>query len=94
MKCNHKFGIQIPKNIKESISLDEKNGNTMWQDAYAKEMYQVGVAFKILQYGEHITEGYKKASGHLIFDIKMDFTRKARWANNGHLTPDLEESKD
>ena len=56
-------------------------------------MYQVGVDFKILKYGEHITVGYKKASGHLIFDIKMDLTRKVQWVKNGHLTPDLEDLK-
>ena len=41
-------------------------------------MYNVGVAFKILDDGEAIPVGYKKASGHLIFDVKMGFTRKAR----------------
>ena len=56
-------------------------------------MYQVGVAFKILQDGELIPVGYKKSSGHMIFDIKMNFTRKARWVKNGHLTPDIEDSK-
>ena len=56
-------------------------------------MYQVGVDFKILKYGEHITIGYKKDSGHQIFDIKMDFTRKVQWVKNGHLTPDLEDLK-
>ena len=65
----------------------------MWQDAYAKKTYQVGVAFKILQYREHIKLGYKKASGHLIFDVKMAFTWKAWWVKNIHLTPDLEDSK-
>ena len=88
-KRNHKFGIQIHNNIKETISLDGNNGNTLWQDAYEKDMYQVGVAFKILHDGEHITVGYKKASVHLIFDVKMYFARKARWFKNGHLTPDL-----
>ena len=68
-KCNHKFGIYIPNNIKKAIYIDEK------KYAYAKEMYQVGVEFKILQDREHIPVGYKKDSGHLIFDIKMDFTR-------------------
>ena len=63
----------------------------MWQDAYAKEMYQVGVAFKILQDGDHITVRYNKASSHLIFDIKTDLTRKARWVKNSHLTPDIED---
>ena len=92
-KRNHKFGIQIPNNIKGSISLDENNGNTLWQDAYSKYMYQVVVAFKIMQDGENITVVYKKASGHLIFDVKMYFTRKAQWFKNGHLTPYIEDSK-
>ena len=29
----------------------------------------------------------------MIFDVNMYFTRKARWVKNGHLTPDLEDSK-
>ena len=36
--------------------------------------------------------GWKRVSGHLIFDVKMDFTQKARWVLNGHLTPDPEGS--
>ena len=56
-------------------------------------MYQVGVALKIMQYVEHITVVYKKASGHLIFDIKMGFTYKERWVKNVHLTTDIEDSK-
>ena len=30
--------------------------------------------------------GYSKSFGHLVFDIKMDFTSKARWVKDGHLT--------
>ena len=56
-------------------------------------MFQVGVAFKILRDNEHIPVGYKKSSGHLIWSVKMDFTRKARWVKDGHRTPDLENCK-
>ena len=56
-------------------------------------MFQVGIAFKILRYNEHIPVGYKKASGHLIWSVKMDFTLKARWVKDGHRIPDLEDSK-
>ena len=31
--------------------------------------------------------GWKKASGHLIYDVKMDFTQKIRWVKDGHRTP-------
>ena len=30
----------------------------------------------------------RKTSAHLLFDVKMDFTRKARWVKYGHRTPD------
>ena len=32
--------------------------------------------------------GWRKVSGNIIFDVKMDFTRKARWVKGGHWTPD------
>ena len=92
-KRTHKFGIRIPKDITKAIRLDGINGNRLWQDALDKEMFEVGVAFKILNENEPLPVGYKKTSGHLIFDCKMDFTRKARWVKDGHLTPDLETSK-
>ena len=56
-------------------------------------MLQVDVAFKILRDNEHILVGYKKASGHLIWSVKMDFTQKAQLVKDVHRTPDLEDSK-
>ncbi|CAJ1957768.1 unnamed protein product, partial [Cylindrotheca closterium] len=32
--------------------------------------------------------GYSKVTGHLVWDVKMDFTCKARWVLDGHKTPD------
>ncbi len=46
------------------------------------------VAFDILGPGEKPPPGWTKSSGHLVFDVKMDFTRKARWVKDGHRTPD------
>ena len=42
----HKFGIRIPKSVKEAIKLDCKNGNTLWWDAICKEMKNVRIAFE------------------------------------------------
>ena len=39
IKSDHKFGIKIPRNVKEALKLDQDNGNTLWQDAYKKEMF-------------------------------------------------------
>ena len=70
------------------MEIDRKNENTMWKDALALEMFNVGVAFEILEEGQAAPPGWNKASGHLIWDVKMDFTRKARWVLDGHKTPD------
>eukprot|EP00957_Ditylum_brightwellii_P048180 3657416-Ditylum_brightwellii.AAC.1 len=32
---------------------------------------------------------WTKVTGHIIFNVKMDFMRKARWVLDGHRTPDL-----
>ena len=55
-------------------------------------MSNIGVAFKILDPGENPPIGFTKSSGHMIYDVKMDFTRKARWVKDGHRTPDPESS--
>ena len=52
------------------------------------EMYNIGVAFEILEDGKTAPAGYTKVSGHLIWSVKMDFTRKASWVLDGHKTPD------
>ena len=57
-------------------------------DALAKEMYNVGVAFEVLDEREQAPNGWKKVTGHLVWDVKMEFTRKARWVLNGHKMPD------
>jgi hypothetical protein len=88
----HKYGIEVPRSIAHAKKIDEENGNTYWQDVLAKEMYNVSVAFKILEDSEHLPVGWTKSSGHIVFDVKMDFTRKARWVKDGHKTPDPEAS--
>ena len=67
------------------------NRNTGWKDAIDKEMKNVAVAFEILDDKTRIPIGWTKSSGHLVFDVKMDFTRKARWVKDGHRTPDPDQ---
>ena len=51
-------------------------------------MHNVGVAFEVLEEGQKAPQGWNRVTGHLVFDVKMDFTRKARWVLDGHKTPD------
>ena len=55
-------------------------------------MSNIGVAFKILDTGETPPRGYRKSSGHMIYSVRMGFTRKLRWVRDGHCTPDPESS--
>ena len=87
-KTSHKYGKEIPKSIKHAYEIDAKNGNSLWTDAIKKEMTNVGIAFEILPQDKQAPPGWNRVSGHIIFDVKMDYTRKARWVLNGHLTPD------
>ena len=57
------------------------------------EMYNIGVAFEILEDGKSAPGGYTKVSGHLVRSAMMGFTRKARWVLDGHRTPDPVGSK-
>ena len=91
-KATHKYGVEMPTSIEHAYQLDVKNGDTLWRDAINKEMYNVSVAFEILESERSPPPGWTKSSGHLVFDVKMDFTRKARWVKDGHRTADLNRS--
>ena len=92
MKRTHKYGIEIPRDVAHAKELDYINSNTFWMDALKKEMYNVGVAFEVLEEGVRAPNGWTKVTGHLVWDVKMDFTRKARWVLDGHKTPEPEGS--
>ena len=85
-KNNIKFGVVVPRTVKEAIELDRMNGNNLWQDAIKKEYDSVNVAFKLLKDGESIPPTYQEITCHLIFEVKFDLRRKARYVAGGHLT--------
>ena len=91
-KTTHKYGIEVPTTIEDARKLDKANNNTYWEDAIQLEMANVKVAFEILDESQSIPIGWRKSSGHLVFDVKMDFTRKARWVKDGHKTPQPDNS--
>lgn len=91
-KKSHKYGIEIPNSIQHAHELDRQNGNTLWGDALRKEMHNVGVAFEVLDEGTQAPKGWSRVTGHIVWDLKMDFTRKGRWVLDGHKCPDPEGS--
>ena len=70
-------------------------GTDFWRKAINKEMSKVKVAWKAdekftpeqirsQRTNEYI--GFQDIGCHLIFDVKMEFTRKARFVAGGHTT--------
>jgi hypothetical protein len=55
-------------------------------DALRTEMNGVMIAFEPQPEGDTHVPGYKKIPGFIIWDVKMDFTRKARYVAGGHRT--------
>jgi hypothetical protein len=86
VKRIHKFGVEMPKTIHRALEIDVETGTTSWRDAVNKEMKTVIPAFKFLEAGAAQPVGYTCITGHLIFDVKMDFSRKARYVADGHKT--------
>ena len=88
----HKYGTEIPSSIQQAKALDASNGNKLWGKALRKEMYNVGVAFEVLDEGQQAPPGWTKVTGHLVWDIKMDLTGKARWVLDDPPGPPMQES--
>ena len=85
----------MSKTVEEALAIDKETGTDFWQKALGKEMTKVKVAWKSAdgvtpkQAGtgkEPSLIGFQEIRCHVIFDIKMDFTRKARFVVGGHTT--------
>ena len=84
----HKFGIQIPKSVKESFAIDRENGNSYWHDATRQEMPKI--IDSVEEYNSNTDKliGYQEITGHMIFVIKFseNFRQKAWYVADGHKT--------
>jgi hypothetical protein len=89
-KKSHKFGIELPTSINHARELGRINENNLWMEALQKETFNIGIAFEVLDDGASAPKGWSKVTGHIIWDVKMDFTRKARWVLDGHKQADPE----
>ena len=79
-----KYGLKVPKTVKEALAIDVENKNSYWEKAIKKELDNVIVAFKLLEEDEPIPVGSTKIPYHFVFDVKFDLTRKARLVAGGH----------
>jgi hypothetical protein len=85
-KRDNKFGIEVPRTVKRALEIDRETGTDYWRKAIEKEMMHVRCAFRILEEDAPEPRMSKRIPCHMIFDVKMDFTRKARLVAGGHFT--------
>ena len=94
-RTTHKFGIRLPHSVDEALRIDRETGTDYWSKAINKEMSRVDVSWEI--YEGHTPEqvragvaknlvGYQEIGCHMVFDVKMNFERKARFVAGGHTT--------
>ena len=90
----YKFGVQIPRTVKEAYALDAANGDTKWADGIKTELLQLNEYKTFIDHGvgKPLPPGYKMIRCHIIFDCKEDGRRKARFVGGGHLTAPPKDS--
>ena len=88
----HNYRIEVLRVLACTELFNTENGNRLWQDAHNKDIFNVYVAFEILENGKYTLLGWTKTSIHLIWNLNMDFTRNARWVKDGHHTLNPEHS--
>ena len=47
-QITHKYGVEIPRTVKQAFIFDRVNGNTVWEKVIEKEMTNIGIAIQIL----------------------------------------------
>ena len=89
-----KFGVEVPRNVKEALAFEKKNGDSKWAQAIQKEMKGLldHETFKFLDPGVQAPSDYQFAPLRMIFDVKPDGTSKARLVIGGHVVDSSEHS--
>jgi hypothetical protein len=94
-RLDWRFGICLPKSVKEALEIDRTTNTDFWRKAINKEMAKVKVAWathdgcmpqQVREGNIPDLTGFQEIGCHIIFDIKMDFTRKAQFVAGRHTT--------
>ena len=79
----------------EALQIDKETGTSFWRKVIEKELRKVKIAWEVWDdldlnevcKGKQLV-GFTEIACHMVFDVKMDFTRKERYVVGGHLTYD------
>ena len=90
LKKSHKFGIKIPRFVKQSLHLNSKTDNNFWADGINEEWDNVKEKFEILLDGEVST--HRSPICAMQYNIWYEngfFRHKARLEAEGYMTEAL-----
>ena len=75
----YKFGVRVPRDMKEALLLDQQDKTNLWKEAIAKEMPKI-IEFQVFKTASNgkPPEGYEKIPCHMMYDVRFDGRRKAR----------------
>ena len=76
-----KYGVEVPKNTKHAEELDAQHGNSLWKEAYQKEiasLLSLG-CFDFHPPDRKPGPEYQFVKSTMIYEVKQDGGRKALW---------------
>ena len=84
-----KYGVRVPRNVKEALAFDKSNGHELWKDVIIQEVSAI-MGQKPFVYLERLykklkSKGFLFTSLCMIFNIKQDGHRKTRLVIGGHV---------
>jgi hypothetical protein len=82
---SHKFGIELPKSVKDALAINRPTITTYWKDAIDLEVKNADVSFQELEENEKVPIGYQLIRCHMIFKVGR-LKRQARYCAGGHTT--------
>ena len=88
------YGHRVPRNHREAMELDHKNGNNLWVISEKTSQLREYHVFNDLGHKYTITAPttHKKISLHFVYAVKHDGRYKSRVVTGGHLTDTTLES--
>ena len=83
------YGHEVPRNHREAMELDRKNGNNLWAESKKLEILQLSSypVFKDLGHKSTVVapSTHKKISLHFVYAVKYNGRYKSRVVAGGHL---------
>ena len=82
-----KYGVEVPKSTKHAEELDAQHGNSLWKEAYQKEiasLLSLG-CFDFCPPDSTPGPDYQFVKLTMVYEVKQDGHRKARLVTGGHL---------